>query len=452
MKSPKTKITDQGQIPRQDWTTSDQHHDYPEGSISLDSPFYITRAAIEPQIYSELNKSGALVRIRAPREMGKTSLLLRILADASQQGYHTAYLNLEQTDQAIRHDLNRLLRWLCANTTIQLALEPKLDDYWDEDIGSKISSTLYFQSYLLDSLNAPLVLVIDETNQIFEHPEVAKDFLPLLRSWHEEGKRLPIWQKLRLVVAHSTEIYVPLQLNQSPFNVGLPVQLERFDLTEVEQLAQRYGLNWTSDKQAQQLIDFVGGHPSLVHVALYHLSRQEITLPKLLATATSATGIYRHHLQRHQATLWEQPELASALDQVMNATAPVALEPILAYKLRSMGLIQGVGERAIPSCELYRRYFGTKQPESPEKKRRRGVVLTEKGLAKVDEAKADAEYREKRGSRFTLEELGERTGLSVDTLMKLLDNKVPVDRQTLKCYFRSFNIPLEVEDYGFPPE
>ena len=83
-------------------------------------------------------------------------------------------------------------------------------------------------------------------------------FLPLLRSWYEEGKRLPIWQKLRLIVVHSTEIYVPLQLNQSPFNVGLPIQLDDFNLEEVQQLAQRYGLDWANGEEARQLMAMVG--------------------------------------------------------------------------------------------------------------------------------------------------------------------------------------------------
>lgn len=330
---------------------------YPSGSVPLDSPFYLKRRSIEEQVNREIKKPGALIRIKAPKEMGKTSLLLRILDYANQQGYHTVSLNLEQADQAILSDLNHFLRWLCANISRQLRRKPMLDEYWDEDMGSKISSTLYLQDYILDSIDAPLVLALDEVNQIFEHPQVARDFLPLLRSWYEEAKRLPVWQKLRLVVIHSTEIYVPLQLNQSPFNVGLPIQLEDFNLAEVQQLAQHYGLNWKDDAQGKQLMSIVGGHPALVSLALYHLSRQEITMSQLLETAPTAMGIYAHHLQRHWATLEKQPELAQALDKVFNATEPVTLDHILAYKLSSMGVIRQLGDKAIAGCELYRRYF-----------------------------------------------------------------------------------------------
>ena len=48
---------------------------FPNGAVALGSPFYIKRSAIEEQVYAEISKPGALVRIKAPQEMGKTSLL-----------------------------------------------------------------------------------------------------------------------------------------------------------------------------------------------------------------------------------------------------------------------------------------------------------------------------------------------------------------------------------------
>jgi hypothetical protein len=254
-------------------------------------------------------------------------------------------------------DLDRFLRWLCANVARQLQLTPMLDEYWDEDLGSKISCTAYFQDYILAKISTPLVLAFDEMNRMFEHPQMAQDFLPLLRSWYEEAKTLPIWQKLRLIVVHSTEIYVPLQLNQSPFNVGLPIQLNNFNPVEVQQLARYYGLEWEHSEEVGLLMEMIGGHPSLVNIALYHLTRGDITLAQLLETAPTATGIFRHHLQRHWATLAEQPELAIAFDRVIHATAPLRLDSILTYKLNSLGSIEQRGDRVVPSCKLYQQFF-----------------------------------------------------------------------------------------------
>jgi hypothetical protein len=330
---------------------------YPSGAVPLGSPFYIERIPFEAQIYQEIRKPGALVRIKAPRERGKTSLMLRILNFAQTLNYHTVSLNFEQIDAATLTDSNQFLRWLCAIVTRQLQLKSQLDDYWDEDLGSKISCTAYFQEYLLEKIDAPLVLALDEVNHIFEHPQIARDFLPLLRSWYEEAKALPIWQKLRLIVVHSTEIYVPLQLNQSPFNVGLPIQLNSFSEQEVQQLAQCYGIDWEEGEDTRRLMAMVGGYPALVHTALYHLSCGDVTLSQLLETAPTVTGIYNYHLQRHWATLEEQPTLAQALDTVISATEPVLLAPIISYKLSSLGLIERSGDKAVPGCELYRQAF-----------------------------------------------------------------------------------------------
>ena len=330
---------------------------YPSGAVSLDSLFYIERFSIEKQVYQEIEQPGALIRIKAPKEMGKTSLLLRILNHANNQGYRTVMLNLAQVDRAILGDLARFLRFLCAGATQQLNLEQKLEEYWDEDIGSKVSCSLYFRRYLLQQINSPIVLAFDELNRIFEYPRVAKDVLPLLRSWYEDAKITTIWQKLRLVVVHSTEVYVPLQLHQSPFNVGLPVQLPSFDLDRVKELAEKYQLNWLSCREAEQLMNLVGGHPALIQIALYRLSRQEITLEKLLQTASTHESIFHTHLRRQWLTLQQEPELAKFFYFLLESKQSSQLKPIVAYKLYSMGLIKQMGNKAIVSCKLYQDYF-----------------------------------------------------------------------------------------------
>ncbi|NEN92774.1 MAG: hypothetical protein F6K48_29315, partial [Okeania sp. SIO3H1] len=52
------------------------------------------------------------------------------------------------------------------------------------------------------------------------------------------------------------------------------------------------------------------------------------------------------------------PELKTAFEQVLRTVAPVELEQVLAFKLKSMGLVvQLEGNLVLPSCDLYRRYF-----------------------------------------------------------------------------------------------
>lgn len=330
---------------------------YPGGAVPINSLFYVERPPIEEQVYEEIKKPGALIRIKAPKEMGKTSLLLRILNHAVNQNYRTVKINFDQIDCAILSNLDRFLRFLCATATQQLNLESKLEEYWDDDIGSKVSCSLYFRCYLLAKIDSPLVLAFDELNQIFEYPQVAKDVLPLFRSWYEDAKITPIWQKLRLIVVHSTEVYIPLHIYQSPFNVGLPIQLKSFELNQVKNLAEQYQLDWQSGEEVEQLINLVGGHPALIQIALYHLSRQEITLKQLLKTASTPEGIYHRHLRRQWLTLQQEPELAEFFNLLLQNNQPVQLKPMVAYKLSSMGLIKQIGNEAVVSCKLYEDYF-----------------------------------------------------------------------------------------------
>jgi AAA-like domain len=332
--------------------------EFPDGSVALDSPFYVERSSIESDCYKEILKPGSLIRIRGPRQTGKTSLLNRVQAYAVQNSYQIVRLNLRTADKSTFTDLNKLLRWVCLNASRQLNLVPNLDEYWDEEIGSKVSCTVYLQFHILEKLETNLVISIDEVDTVFNYPDIAEDFLALLREWHEEAMIERSWCKLRLLIAHSTEVYIPLNIHQSPFNVGLPLRLPQFNPQQVQNLAQLHSLTWTME-DTHQLIAMVGGHPYLIRLALYHLAHQDITLQQLLQSAPTHAGVYSDHLRRCLNNVKQQTELASALKQIVSAETSVQLQPLIVYQLDSMGLVYLDGNQISPSCELYRQYFNT---------------------------------------------------------------------------------------------
>src|SRR5919202_6536194 len=328
----------------------------PGGQVPLDSLFYVERPPIESFCYKAILQPGALIRLKAPRRMGKTSLMSRILHQAASQGYRTVSLSFQLADRKIFQDLELFLRWFCANVSLGLQLPNQLGDYWDEVFGSIVSCKMYFEQYLLASIAQPLVLGLDEVDRLFDYPELASDFFGLLRTWHEEAKNREIWRKLRLVVVHSTEIYISLSANKSPFNVRLPIELPPFTSEKVQDLARRHGLDW-SDEEAQQLTDFVGGIPYLVRVGLYHIGRGDVNLKRVWEMSSTTGGIYSNHLQRQLWKLQQEPSLAEAFGSVVRSKAPVELGLVEAFKLQSMGLVHLVGDRATVSCQLYARYF-----------------------------------------------------------------------------------------------
>ncbi|MDZ8089223.1 MAG: AAA-like domain-containing protein [Nostoc sp. DedQUE12b] len=330
---------------------------YPDGPVPVDSPFYVDRPPIEELVYREVIQPGCVIRIRAPREMGKSSLVLRLLAFTKMQSYRSVNVNCNQIDSSCLTDLNKLLRSLCWQIATELNIDPQLDDNWDEEIGCKLSCSLYLQSYLLKQCKSPVVLVLNEVDRFFEYPEIASEFFGLLRSWYEEARQDPNLQKLRLVVVYSTEVYVSLDINRSPFNIGLPIHLPEFTEHQVKYLAQRHGLDWISNNEVNQLMSLVGGHPALIRIALYYLCCQGMTLEELIEDAIANGGIYRYHLWRHWAILQENPSLVKAYVEVVAANQSISLNPIDAHKLESLGLIAYEGDRILPRCELYRAYF-----------------------------------------------------------------------------------------------
>jgi AAA-like domain len=332
--------------------------EFPSGPVSLESMFYVERLPNETRHYQSILKPGSLLRITAPDLMGKTSLMSRILNHADQHDCQSIYLNLRDAGHRVLTDLNSFLYWFCERISSESGLENQLEQRWDDKtLGCISNCTDYFEKYILSQLSQPLVLGVDEVDRVFPYSDLATDFFGMLRNWFEKGKTHPTWKKLRLVLAYSTEDYSQFRINQSPFNVGQPLKLRELNPQQVQDLADRYGLNWTS-KQMENLMAMVGGHPYLIHLAMYYVGNQEETLEQLLEEAPTEEGIYSDHLIRYWNTLSNHPSLAEAIKTVMKADKPVHVERSIGYQLHSMGLIQYEGSNVVPACKLYRLYFG----------------------------------------------------------------------------------------------
>lgn len=341
---------------------------FPKGPLPLESDFYLKRPLIESKCYSEIRQKGGLVRIKAPKEMGKTTLITRIRQNAKQEGACIVYLNLEQITLNSLLDSNSFFKYFCANVSDRLNYSNQLNisleniQKWTSDLGVNTSVTNYFQRDILPKVAKSLVLIIDQFDLIFLKPEIATTFFSILRSLHEEAKTGDDdnSEKIRIVLSYSTEAYISYNVNQSPFNVGLPINLPEFSPSEILDLAQRYSVQ-LSQEQFEDLKNAIGGHPYLVQLALYHLATSQINFSGLLTTAHTDRGIYSSHLNRHLNNLEENPELKADLIQLLKTTSPVLLNDYVnQFKLYSMGLIQLEGNKVILRCEIYRRYFSEK--------------------------------------------------------------------------------------------
>ncbi len=329
----------------------------PVGQVGVESPFYVVRDPDESECWREISKRGALIKIRAPRQMGKTSLLARLLAHAQGLGYRTIPLTLQQVDRETLTDLDRMLQWLCQRIGRRLGVDQDPRTNWGF-FGSNDSCTNFFEDYLLPRIESPWVVGLDEADRLFEDARLAQDFFGMLRAWHEMGKSDPEWGKLRWVVVHSTEPYMLTDLTQSPFaNVGLSVRLRQLSVDQVQDLIGRHGLTVTG-AQRDRLQDLLAGHPYLVRVALYQVARGWMEWDQVFEVAALESGPYQDHLRRLLLILRQYPELKDAFRRVLAVDQGVRLDSIQAFLLDSLGLIRRVENDEVGvACELYRRYF-----------------------------------------------------------------------------------------------
>ncbi|MGK7956170.1 MAG: AAA-like domain-containing protein [Crocosphaera sp.] len=335
-----------------------QKPELPEGQVPLDSQFYLERTPIELDCYEAILQPGALIRLKAPRRMGKSSLLARIINYASHHNCAAISLSFHLAESDLFQNLDKFLQWFCANISLSLKIPNKVPEYWDDLFGSKISCKIYFEECIFPALEKPLVLGLDDVDRLFQYPSLADDFFGLLRAWHEEAKNKEIWKKLRLIVVHSAEVYIPLNVNQSPFNVGIPMTLPLFTSQHVQELGEIYQLN-VSLEEAEELINLVGGNPYLIKLAFYHIFYETITLQELLTSNPyESSNIYRDHLQRQLWNLQQQnADLLPGLEKVVFATEPIELDLIESIKLQSLGLVYFKGHEVVMSCRLYQKYF-----------------------------------------------------------------------------------------------
>ncbi len=314
-----------------------------------------------------LLKPGALLRIKAPRKRGKTTLALDVLNDLrDQKGYRTVHLSLDSADSSDYQNINSFLKWFCLAIGNELNIPNQLSASWDNSV-SKVRCTSYIERTFLLLDDRPLVLCIDRLDRIFLYPEIARDFFGLLRSWHEKAKSKELWQNLKLVLLYCTEDYGEIDPLQSPFNIGVSATPPEFTAEQTSMLALEYGLQW-SPEHTQQLMAAVGGHPYLIDEMLTNWKDCSRSLNEQLKLEADPTSdeIYSIYLKLLWRVVNKDANSVVALQKILDYQMPVAIDSISSIdRLIDIGLIMRTDNNLVqPYCQLFREYFQARIKES----------------------------------------------------------------------------------------
>ncbi|MDA1048968.1 MAG: AAA-like domain-containing protein [Planctomycetota bacterium] len=323
----------------------------PGGAMRPDDPLYLERS-IDAEALARVARTGETTVLLGSRQSGKSSLLNRCLDQCSRHSRHFASVDLSLIDKSRFDTLADLLRELARAFLREFRMTADVGD-----ISSPNEMTWFLEDHVLKVIDAPITLVMDEVDRVFEAP-YRSDFFGMIRGWHNaRGKVGSMWKDVGLLLAISTEPHLLMvDQYQSPFNVSPPIRLPWFQIGECQALNERYGM-LLSDADVNDVNEFLGGHPYLTQLAFYELSRANSPgLLHLQLHATDQHSPFSDHLQTLLSRMQERPELIEGMQRIVRFNQ--LPDDNARYRLQAAGLVRMEDGRPVASTALYARFWG----------------------------------------------------------------------------------------------
>ncbi len=331
---------------------------HPTGTVPVGSELYVVRGS-DVAAEREMGQTPGLVHILGPRQIGKSSLITRLIDQARRDpaGPLVASINFQNLDADILSDLRTLLVQLAMEILNAAGRDPEAAlEIESSRFSAKMACKRLLRREVLEHHPRGILVALDETDRVVRPGGCADDFFSMLRAWHEAGKQEAAWSGLRLALVFCTEAYmVPEGMSESPLaNVGLKCYLRDFRPAEVEGLAARHGLR-SGSGAAGSIMEWLGGNPYLTRRALYALAVEGYDFDRVISEATSAEGPLGDHLERLLRHLQAVPELAKAMRAVLRHSE---CRDERQYRiLEGLGLVRRDGTRVVPRYRLYNDFF-----------------------------------------------------------------------------------------------
>jgi len=166
----------------------------PGGTLDVDDPWYVPRKT-DALALDHVRQPGQTLTIKGPRQMGKSSLLMRTVKAGMEAGKKVALLDFQLVGEDSKADADLFFRRFSSWVAEQLNLPDTVEKFWNSAYASPQNCTRYMEQHVLEPLGGPCIFAIDETDAIFQ-TSFSQDFFSMLRSWHNSRATSPIWKQL----------------------------------------------------------------------------------------------------------------------------------------------------------------------------------------------------------------------------------------------------------------
>jgi len=241
------------------------------GTLRYDAPSYIERQADRALLEGLLK--GDFCYVLTPRQMGKSSLMVRTASKLREQGANVIALDLTAIGQNLK--LEQWYNGLLLRLGQQLQLEDALDAFWqaNERLGPVQRLFTALRAVAMKQRPGRFVIFVDEIDTVRSLPFSTGEFFAAIRECYNRRAEDPEFNRLTfclLGVATPTDLI--RDTKTTPFNIGRRVELHDFTEDEAAPLANglRSGDRAPAparDEEVRQvlrrILDWTGGHPYL---------------------------------------------------------------------------------------------------------------------------------------------------------------------------------------------